>query len=167
MVRLEQGLTVSPASAFKREPLALLLPSKRVVLVQDVDLVALITANKGDVPDFISGQVLSMFTGTKHAANTGVKADNVGEMFEFVGTIVKAAVVQPRIVETPDYDAGQIGIDDLSTDDKLHIFGVAMPAGDAAVASSFRKRVQNANLAFVRDVPDNGEQTERPAGADE
>jgi ribosomal protein S8E len=160
-------LQLSSAADFAPETYKLKLPTGRVVEVKEVDLIGLITAGNGDVPDFISGQVLAGLNGRHGAKAITIDKNNVGEMFSFINTIVKASVVSHKVVDkNADRAIGEINLGDLTTEDKLAIFNAVMPL-EAAAASSFRQRVETTNLAVVRSRPDHRDETEPDPGAEQ
>lgn len=155
-----QDFSVSSAEDFAPESHKLCLPTGRVVEVREVDLMALIVSGNGDVPDFISGQVLAGLNGKRGGTGIQVDKNNVGDMFAFINTIVRAAVTSHQVVEKDANRAGgEINLSDLTTEDKLAIFNAVMPL-EAGAAMSFRKRVEAANLAAVRGGTDDGDASE-------
>lgn len=157
-------LNVSPAEAFRPKTEALRLPSGHVVAVRECDLIGLLVSGGEDVPDFISSKILAgMNANGARSASTDIviDKDNVGDVLKFIDRVIMASVVSPQVVKVDaDYEAGQICINDLGTPDKMHIFNVTMPQGDADAALSFRKRVEAANLAVVPDGKDDGDEAE-------
>lgn len=156
-------LQLTPASAWRPQSYPLKLPSSRVVEVREVDLIAVVMESKQEeIPDFISGQVMAMMNGKgskKSLGDAAVNADNVQDVFSLINLVVRASVLSPRVVQAnPNYDKGEIHINDLSTEEKIAIFDVCMPVGEAVAASTFRDRIEAANVAAIRDVSGDGEQ---------
>lgn len=154
-------LKVTPALSWKKQPELVQLPSGKVIAAKEVDVMGLVlNSPKGDVPDFLRTQMNAKMQGKKTGAVL-VDGDNISEMMGLMDLIVRSAVVEPRIVKTDaNYERGEINQDDLDTEDKMHIFNLVMPAQEMDAAESFRERVEAANLAIVRSVQGNGQQTE-------
>ena len=57
---------------------------------------------------------------------------------EMMNAVVKAAIVEPEIVDEPDYDKQQIHIDDLDMADKLFVYKIAM--GGTEELKKFREQ---------------------------
>ena len=155
------SLQVTNAQQWKPvEPQLLQLPSGRVVSIREVDLLNLIMAGKDDVPDFVRGLVVSRVQGVSTMRD--VSSDNIDGYFELVNTIVMAGVVEPRIVpDNANYDAGQINLLDMSGDDRIWIFSVLMPVEEMQIATSFREKIESANLQLLGDKQKHGGETKR------
>lgn len=159
----EQKMQVSSANDFRPTTYLLQLPSNRVVRIRQVDLVGLLVSNDGDIPDFLTAQVVRGMTGqTQNAAKMDINRDNVVEVFKFINLIVMVAVAEPTVVASDaKYDEGEINIDDFSTDDKQWIFQTALPQ-EVGAAMSFHARVEAANLAIVSGRKTNSESSIAP-----
>lgn len=155
-------LKVSRADAWQPQTALLRVPSGRVVEVKEVDLVGLVVASDGDVPDFITGQILSALDGKpRKQPSLEINKDNLPEMFGFINTVVMAGMVKPVVKKAnAKYSEGEINLGDIPTDDKLAIFNAVMPSSEVGAAKSFRQRVETANLADVPGGADDGDKAE-------
>lgn len=155
-------LKVSSAADFKPVEQLLKLPSGLVVKVKDVDVASLImSADDGEIPDWLGNQVVDMFTGKSgKPKNVPIDKKNLPGIMAMINTFVRAAVVEPIIVRSgANYEAGQINQDDLKIDDRVHIFQLILPE-ELKAAETFRQRVEAANLAVVQRSKGHIEQTE-------
>jgi hypothetical protein len=159
-------LTVSNATDWQPQFELLKLPSGKVVKVKEVDLQGMILrSDQGVVPDFIRAQISAKMTGSKAPA-TKLDPDNLGEMGQMLDLIALSSVVEPKIVRSgAEYFKGEINVDDMSTEDKLFLMSIMMPSQEMDVATTFRQRIENANLGVVPAVPNNGKPTKRRAPA--
>lgn len=57
---------------------------------------------------------------------------------EMMNAVVKAAFVEPKIVDEPDYDKQEIHVDDLDMSDKLFVYKIAM--GGTEELKKFREQ---------------------------
>lgn len=160
----KQQLQVTPAAAWRKEDALVRLPSGRVVRAKEVDVAGLIlNSEKGEVPDFLRAQMNAKMTGKK-SGPVMVDVDDLRGVSSLMNVIVRAAVIEPRIVkEGADYDRGEINLEDIGTEDKMYLFNLVMPAQEMDVALSFRQRVEAANMGLVQDVQGDGQQTEPTA----
>lgn len=129
----------------------LTLPSNGFeVTVKRPDVGRLAMANAGDVPTPILNQLLaSLNTGKAVEATDGWGRDDLPRLNTFIDMLVKVAFVYPSVVdENPDYEAGQIAISDLTTDDRFAVFSWAMPQ-EADAASKFRDQ-QNSRVGTAQ-----------------
>lgn len=144
------------AAHFKRSE-KLLLPSGLKVEARKPDPARLVmaNANNGNVP-------MPLVTHMNAVANGKVKADkapaivlseaDMPALAKFMDLIVRAAMVWPVVVEiNPDYEAGQIVMEDLSAEDRKFIYDWAMPHQELSEAHSFRIE-QNGHFQPVSDV---------------
>lgn len=154
-------LKVTPAVSWKKQPELVQLPSGKVVAAKEVDVMGLIlNSPKGDVPDFLRIQMNAKLNG-KRQGSVIVDGDNLNEVSSLMGLVVQASVVEPRIVrDGANYERGEINLDDLATEDKMYIFNLVIPAQEMDTAKSFRERIEAANLAIIRGMPADGQQTE-------
>jgi len=139
----------TPASQWQRQAEELELPSGRVVKARKPDLMdILMSEHNGDVPDFLTAQVLAQFKGKKpkkeETDTVDMGLENLTKMGVFIDRVTREAFIEPRISENghPDYENGEISIHDVSRPDKMFVYNWAMPASETAKAKSFRKEPQ-------------------------
>lgn len=121
------------AAAFKRTQ-TLTLSSGQEVEVRKPDIARLIMKHQGtaNVPQPLTNMVLASIEG-KQADTPTFGAADLPALAAFTELVVRAALVWPRIVDTnPNYDAGEILLDDLTAEERAEIQKWAMP--EAAVA---------------------------------
>ncbi|MCB0184342.1 MAG: hypothetical protein KDE31_08760 [Caldilineaceae bacterium] len=154
------------------------LPSGNWARLRPVAPEALIVS--GNIPDVLTPLVSRMlYEGIDKTAETleqalsGTEAGDVdmdkvttalkrmGEMVDAFDAVCVAAFVSPRIVAEPDAD-DEIAIDDLTLNDKLHVFYLATQP--AEVLRFFRYEPP-ADVAAVANEPGDA-QSPQPAGGD-
>jgi hypothetical protein len=119
------------------------LPSGKLVQVRKPDIVRLVMEGGEDVPTPLRNQVIESMNanGKRKAAGWQPSAEDLALLSRFMDRVVRAAVVQPRIVphgESANYEAGEIEIADIDSNDRMWLFSYAMPE-EYAAAQSFRK----------------------------
>jgi len=128
------------AAAFKRTT-KLTLSSGLEVEVRKPDISTLVLKNQGSgsVPTPITNMVVASIAGVEPQP-LEFASEDLPALASFISLTVRAALVWPVIVdENPDYEAGEILLDDLTMAEKMDIQHFAMP--EAAVqqgAESFR-----------------------------
>lgn len=133
-------LKVTPASEWKRNAQMVTLPSGNVAEIRVVGMISLILSDEsGDVPDLITAQLIAQLSGKPAQSQIVVDKSELPRMGGFIKRIAVASMVNPRIAENPDYDAGEIAYDDLSDEDKMFLLNLAMPTKEMATAERFRK----------------------------
>jgi len=133
------GLQVTPAAQWQRKTEIIGLPSGKVAEVQPLSMMSLILGDTaGDVPDMITAQVIAQFAGKETPSQLEINKSELPRMGAFIKRIVVASMVNPRIVENPDYNNGEIAYDDVSDEDREFLMGRAMPARELATAERFR-----------------------------
>lgn len=140
------------AAAFRRTE-EIQLPSGLSVEVRRPDISRLVMESKdGSVPAFLQQQVIAGLQGKAETVEAwDPSKEDLSTMSRFMDMVVRAALVWPVIVEgEPDYDAGQISINDLEQADRTFLFGWAMPDSNAA-AGRFRAK-QNGTVEPVPDL---------------
>jgi len=132
-------LQVTSASELKerarknREGELVELPSGIVLRVARPQLVSLLTGNA--VPGKLSAIALKLINGGKAQLNN---VDEMNGMMALVDKVVVSAVVEPKVVEK-DPAENEVGIADLSDDDKLAIFSYVQ-SGEAGL-EKFRRQL--------------------------
>lgn len=142
-----------PKSAAEfRTSTELRLPSGRVVEVRKPNLMRLIMANAhtGTVPTPLVDQALAQFNKDIQPKPWEPSKDDLAATTSFMDLIVRATLHWPRIADNPNYEAGEIAIDDLDGADYQYIVMWAMP-GEQAALSSFRHE-PGTNVATVQSV---------------
>lgn len=118
------------------------LPSGNAAMLRKADPAALIMHNAGSdsVPEWLKQQLIDRFnnpTGKEKPVTAQITADTLPQYARFIDLVVRAVMVSPRIVDTPNYDADEITLADIEQADKLAIFNWAMPREELAAAESF------------------------------
>lgn len=140
---MSKQLQATPASQWKRTTETRQLPSGKVAELQKPDIAGLVmSAGDGNVPNGLVQTFLDAMTSGKPAngaesARWKPTPEDLPSLMRFVDTIIIAAFANPVIAAEPDYDAGQIAMSDLATEDKLDVFSWAMPE-EVAAAVRFR-----------------------------
>jgi hypothetical protein len=102
------------------------LPSGLVVWMKRATLLDLVA--RGQIPVALTAQ-------TEELLNAGaLKVENFKEFAPILDLLARACITEPPITDAPG--DGSIGIDELSSDDKLAIFGWA--SAEAAPLQKFR-----------------------------
>jgi hypothetical protein len=124
---------MADASTWKRETDTLDL-SKGPVKAIRPDLFALVMTDESNtIPDGLSSRILDRFKPDdsqkkkKQAEPWQPEKKDLAGMYKFIQLMVTAALVEPRIVDKPNYANGEIEYDDLSMEDKIKVFEYAMP----------------------------------------
>jgi hypothetical protein len=140
------------AAAFRKTEIQT-LPSGAEVELRKPDIPRLVMESEtGEIPEYLTASVLANFKkGGQVVVDFEMTAADLPRMSKFLDTVVRAALVWPRVVASePDYDAGEILITDIDTNDRMFIFQWAMPeAGQAA--QRFRPE-QNGHVAAAQPV---------------
>jgi len=134
-------LQVTPASEWKRKPERVLFPSGKVAEILPISMISLVLSDAdGDVPDLITAQVVAMLQGAPSQSEIKVDKSELPRMGGFIKRIAVTSMVNPRIVDNPNYNAREIAYEDLSDDDRGFLLNRAMPVKEMATAERFRKR---------------------------
>lgn len=124
------------ASAFRKTEIVTLPNSGVEVELRKPDIPRLVMESaEGDIPEYLTATVLAGFrSGKQTQIDFEPTAADLPRLNRLLDIVVRAALVWPRIVTSdPDYEAGQILITDLDTNDRMFIFQWSMPeAGQAA-----------------------------------
>lgn len=147
------GVMMSKSAAAFRRSEELKLPSGLVVEVRKPDITRLVMESPdGNVPSFVVGQVIAQLSGKGGGTEEWQPtADDLPVLSRFMDMVVKAALVWPVIVVgEPDYEAGQINIQDLDEQDRAVLFGWGLP-GQAAAVARFREE-RAGSVESVSDV---------------
>jgi len=121
-------------------------PSGNVAIMQSISMVSMILSDdSGDVPDLITAQVVASLQDGP-AADTRVKVsiEDLRKMDPFIKRVAAACMVNPRVVDNPNHDDGEIGYEEMIDEDKGFLLTYVMSGGkvaaEMAVAQRFRKR---------------------------
>ena len=145
-------LEITPASQWKRRSERVRLPSGVVAELQRPSTVDTILTD-GNLPDGLAQVMLDAFV-TQGNAQWKVSAKDLPAVADLVNTLCRAAFVNPRIAPegaAPDYDAGEIALDDVQDIDRMFILSWATHAGGQAPAVS---RFPEQQMAGVPPRPD-------------
>lgn len=146
------------AAAFKRR-VSLTLPSGLEVEVRKVSPKNLIlNSPKGTIPEFLTEIVLSGMEGNSVSPAQLMenmppdkKLEAAAALNVFGVMILKSMLVWPVISDTPDYENGEIALDDLDDADQEFLTVWGMPK-DAQAAETFHEG-QTSSVALTSDVP--------------
>jgi hypothetical protein len=135
----------SPATDWKPKLEPLDLPSGKTIEVRQFDVLGMILSNKdGEVPDFITSQVASDISGKgkKKTPALTMAGKDFPQLVKFVNQICRTVMVNPRICkgEEPNYEDGEISIDDMEVMDRMYIFETLMPHEEQFGAGKFRQK---------------------------
>lgn len=109
---------VTPAKEWRRT-LEVKLPSGYTAEIRALDVGAFVRL--GRIPDTITPIVEALVKGSENplAADT---LESIMRMAEFLNAVCMASFVNPKVVDRePDYERGEISVDDLTWDDKQMI----------------------------------------------
>ena len=121
------GLIPTLASQWKRPTFNLELPSGNVVEVCTVSVYAMID-NEGGIPSSLMSLVVDGIEG-KTAEDFKLTAESIPDLIKFAGQLCTAAFVTPKIVDNPDYNAGEISIKDVADNDRIHVLNWVIGGG--------------------------------------
>lgn len=142
----EQSLVVSPASAWKRKTEIVQLPSGLVAELKKPSVVSL-ALRGGRLPESLSAIVFDSLNGRKRKDDTdGWQPQNMGEVADLMDVICVGAFVNPKIVENPDYEQGQIAIEDVDEQDKMWVLNWAGVGGGELASARRSPNEQAGNL---------------------
>lgn len=157
--------TVTPASEWhaqrteSEQGYVVPLPSGNVVRLRPVALDVLILSGK--LPDILTPiAAKSLWTETK-TDDIASQVEMAKGFIDLINIIVPAALLYPRITETPQYD-DDVRLDDIDFRDRVHIFQVATQP--AAALYSFR-REQEERMAAISNSQNNQQPTEQTSTA--
>jgi hypothetical protein len=115
-------IQVSPAQDFKkraeelRKPELLTLPSGLVVLVRRPQLSKILKDK------LIPADLINSVYANVDVKEAGEVKPDFSNSIQFMDKLVALSLVEPVVKDVPNYDKGEIGIDDLDEEDKGHIF---------------------------------------------
>lgn len=146
------------AAAFKRS-VSLTLPSGLEVEVRKPNVKKLVLhSKKGEVPEFLTNLVLGGMNGTitnpqqlMEGLSDEKKLEAVDAVTQFGVILLKSMLVWPVISDNPDYENGEIALEDLDEADQDFLTAWGMPK-DAQAAEDFHKE-QASGVALTSDVP--------------
>lgn len=130
-------LQVTPASQWKRRTEIKQLPSGVVAELQRPSTVDTILTN-GNLPEGLAQVMLDAFV-TQGNAEWKVKPEDLPAIADLVNTLCRATFVNPRIApegSEPNYDAGEIALNDVQDIDRMFILSWATNAGGQAPAAT-------------------------------
>ena len=145
------ALKVTPAQKWRRGPAGELvtMPSGNVARLQKVSLEHI--AATGSLPDSLSGLISEVIAATtagrdinapdweKEWREKATQELNFAEMVRLIDRVVPLVFLEPKVVATdPDYEAGQIALEDLEYPDRQFAFVWAME-GVGLLVNFFQK----------------------------
>lgn len=150
-----ESITPTSAEQFKQERearevgKAITLPSGKVVKVKKLSITFMVK-NKMFPPDLVN--LMMRF---QNPTTAGIRnQDEAEKIIQAMEIIIKACMLEPRVVDQPNYDNNEISPDDLEDDDKVFVYQWAQ--GGLAEAKSFRSEEPNAsdNRPDMSNVPE-------------
>ncbi len=110
----------------------------------------------GRIPDFLVQIVNDLINKTTSTIDMIPKLstpEETREWLKFLDELVKDVFISPRVVDNPREGENEIGVDEISSHDKLHVY--LMFGRPASLLRSFRQQ-QIANVAVVDVKQGNG-----------
>lgn len=136
------------------------LPSGNVARLRPVALDVMIQS--GQIPDLLSALAAQSLWAETATATLAADPKLALEYMSLINCIVPAAMLEPRIVESPSAD-NEIRLEDLDFTDKLAVFNLAIGPVDAL--RRFRDK-QSADVHAIQNRDGDGQQAEPAGGAD-
>lgn len=139
----------TPATDWKRREELVTLPSGKQALLRAPNVINMIMGD-GAMPDFLVKQMTDALTGNNEEStpaegedeNLDIGVDDFRALIGIADAVTRAAMVQPRLCaegETPNYDSGEISLDDIDFPDRMFIMQWASDAnGLAGAVTNFR-----------------------------
>lgn len=125
-----------------------------VVFIKPMD--AGLFLKTGRFPDFLAPIMTDLINKTGGVIDlipTNLTPDQTKQWLEFLDELAKEVIVSPRVVDNPREGENEIGVDELSTHDKLRIY--LMFGRPANLLRSFREQ-QKADVATMDAAKNNG-----------
>lgn len=139
----KQATQTTPASAWRKVNELITLPSGKVAELKKPNAISMIIED-GSVPDSLIGIVAGNINGRPQTtAAPEYNRGDISGILNLAETICRAAFVSPVIVEDgkqPDYDAGEISIEDVDENDRIFVMNWAFSGGAATNAARFRQQ---------------------------
>jgi hypothetical protein len=153
--------------AFRKTFTVMLPVCQQEVKVRKPDLLKLaLRAKNGQMPSAMRQQVFDGLNGkitsveqVKEAIKRGdfeLNESNAESYLAYVDMLVTDMLIEPRIAVNPDYDNGEISIDDLDTADKQYLANWSQSPEEVQALQdllSFRDE-QSGNVELASDVQD-------------
>jgi hypothetical protein len=153
-------LQVTPAAQWKKSILAE-LPSGMVAELRRVSAIQMVM-DDGSIPDDLYGYMLQAADGSLNENDIKNDPKALKGYFMLQMKVVKAAFVSPKIVdENPNYDAGEILLDDIEDADLQFVANWAMQGGDEKAALKRFREEQTRALAATQTVQNVQSKTKR------
>lgn len=141
----------TPAHAWKKQVEMVTLPSGNVAALKKPSVLNMLMTD-GDIPEAFARQISDSISGnSRNAKPTNevvVKQNELPQLIQFADRVCVAAFINPCIVQErePDYDNGEIALDDVNTEDRLFVMAWSM--GETGGESS-----TTATTAFPEESP--------------
>ncbi len=138
-------LRIASADDFLSENEVVQLPSQAGsdagVLLRRPDIVSMMAAGDGDVPDILSSMVVRMLNEKPGAAGPAqelkITAENLPQVMQSINTIAVAAFVDPPLTLAAEPHDGRIPVSRIKFEDKVFVFGWAIGGEQTAGAQRF------------------------------
>lgn len=128
------------------------LPSGKTARLRKPNMLALAASTHG-APDLLTQTMIDKING-KPAKKVEITAENFPTLLDSMRRVTKAAFVEPRIEDTPDYDNGVIAINDVDEGDLVCVFLWAQGMEMEQARSYLRQSVERLGAAPAeQDVP--------------
>lgn len=140
---MTQALQVASLDAFRPADVLVQLPSQQgsneAVRLRRPDLVGLMAAGDGDVPDILTNMVAEMLNsnGKAKQQSAQITAENLPQVMQSVDVVAIAAFVEPKLTRATEPHDGCVPVTWLSFADKVFVFGWALGGEQAAGAQRF------------------------------
>lgn len=116
------------------------LPSQegtdQAVLLKRPDLISLVAAGEGDIPDVLTGLIMQTIERQGQRTEFTPTRENLPQIMQAVNVLCKATFVQPKVWDA-DSDETHLSVQDIPFADKMFVFGWAL-GGEYKPAKSFR-----------------------------
>lgn len=110
----------------------------------------------GRLPNFlvpVMNDLINKTSGSIDLIPKDLTPDQTKEWLEFLDNLAKEVIISPKVVDSPREGENEIGVDELSTHDKLRVY--LMFGRPASLLRSFRQQ-QIADVAALDAAKNNG-----------
>lgn len=121
------------------------LPSGHVARLRKPNMLALAASTHG-APDLLTQTMIDKINGKK-VQKVEITAENFPSLLDTMRRVAKAAFVEPRIDDTPDYENGLIAINDVDEGDLVCVFLWAQGMEMEQARSYLRQSVERLGAA--------------------
>jgi hypothetical protein len=146
MPKKDESMEVTAPRAWvsKRRGELVELPSGNVARLRKVEIFEIVAT--GSIPDSLSALISEVIAATEKGTTPDdqklqeefAQTVTVEELAQMVARVVPLVFAEPRLVaepRQPDYDAGELALEDVDWDDRLFAFNWAM--GEVGIVADF------------------------------